>query len=203
MKSHEVFRSSSLFLKNTAQKLTSYCEATVPHLCAFLREITLARALVVNNQTFNIPDAGEDPGWGEETSDFLEEVSRVLGTLLGAEDIIETTVSLANNQSSAANIAGLLFDNAIVQGAIIEYSVIRSTDDVTYGRAETGLITAVYDANHPTNKWQLSQQRVGNAGVSLSINDTGSNGQFQYTTTNLAGANYAGQIVFKARAVLS
>lgn len=162
----------------------------------------MAREIVVNNQTFNIPEPGQDPGWGLETTDWMEEVSDVLNTLQGNGDIIETDFVLGNNQTSAANISGLSFDNSTVRAAIIEYAIHRTTDSVTSGKTETGLIKAFYDAN-ASSPWQFSLERIGNSGITFSITNTGSSGQFQYTSSNLSGANYSGKITFKARTVSS
>lgn len=157
----------------------------------------MARELVVNNVTFNYPEPGEDPGWGGEATDWAEEVTDVLNSLLGAGDILETTFNVANNVSVAANVIGLAFTATAVRAAVIEYSIYRTTDSSTSGNAETGMMNIVYDNNASSgNKWLLSRMQDGESGVVFDITD---GGQFTYTSSNIAGANYSGVMHFKSR----
>lgn len=150
--------------------------------------------LVVNNKTFAYPSTGQDPGWGEDATRWAREVTRVLASLNGTNDILQTSFTIANNTSSATDINGLLFNTSQVRAATINYSLYRNT---TGGGAtelaESGVIQIVYKTVAAT--WELAQQSVGNAGVIFSIT---SGGQFQYTSSNMTGSSYTGKMVFTA-----
>jgi hypothetical protein len=154
----------------------------------------------VNGTTFNYPTPGDDAGtWGEPATDWAVEVTAVLATLLAPGDILQTSFTVQNNVTSPSNVNGLLFDPAQVRASNITYSVYRKTDSVTSGNVENGTLYINYDNNASSgNKWTLSQQKNGEAGITFSITDAG---QFQYTTTNIAGANYIGQMKFSARSL--
>lgn len=152
--------------------------------------------LVVNGTLFNFPTSGEDPNWAEENSGWAEEVTDVLGTLLAPGDILETTFSIANNISVAANINGLIFDSGTNRSAFISYSIYRTSTDNPAGHAESGSIQVVYDDDAPVNeKWSMVQDKNGNAGVVISVTDAG---QFQYMSTDIGTAGYSGVVEFKA-----
>jgi hypothetical protein len=158
--------------------------------------------LVVNGTTFNYPSPGEDSGlWGEDATGFAVEVASVLSTLLAPGDILQTTFTVANNVAVASNINGLLFDSSQVRAANITYSVYRKTDSFTSGNTESGTIYINYDNNASSgNKWKIYQQTNGNAGIVFSILDSG---QFQYTSTDITGANYIGDMRFSAKTLSS
>lgn len=157
----------------------------------------MSRTLIVNNIPFVIPDAGEDPGWGEQTTDFLDEVSTVLGSLLSSGDILETTFDIANNVSSATDVVGLVFNTGVVRAANIQYSIYRISTGSPSGNAETGLLQIVYDDSATSgNKWLISQETSGNSGVTFSITDAG---QFQYTSSDIGTPGYSGVMKFNAK----
>ena len=153
--------------------------------------------LTVNNTTFNYPGAGEDPGWGEDATAWASAVTQVLNSLLGPGDLLETTFNAANNISSAEEVVGLLFDTGTVRAAIIEYSLYRVSDSTPSGAAESGTMIMVYDTSASAgNKWLLVQESTGDAGIALTVTDSG---QFEYTTTDIGSVNYSGVLKFKAR----
>lgn len=151
--------------------------------------------LVVNNKTFQYPDVGEEPGWGEDASAWAEEVTAVLESLFGANDIPTTAFTIANNQVSPANIAGLLFNTAAVRSATIEYAIYRTTNSNEL--VESGEIYILYRNAGAT--WEMTQMKNSNAGVSLTITNTG---QFQYTSSNVSGSSYSGSIKFRAKTLI-
>ncbi len=155
----------------------------------------MAVSLVVNNKTFEYPDVGEEPGWGEDATAWAEEVTSVLETLFGTNDIPNTSFTITNNQSSATNLTGLLFNTAAVRAATIEYAIYRTTNSNEL--AESGEIYIVYKNTAAT--WELTQTKNDNAGVNLSITNTG---QFQYTSSNVSGTSYSGSIRFRAKTII-
>jgi hypothetical protein len=147
--------------------------------------------LTVNNTTYPYPDANDPPGWGEPATGWAEEVTSVLDSLLASDDILQTSFTIANNQTSSANINGLAFSTSTVRSFIVKYSIYRVT--ATNELAESGTIYGVYKNN--ANTWEINVQSVGSGGVYFSITSAG---QFQYTSTNVSGASYSGTMKFKA-----
>jgi hypothetical protein len=133
----------------------------------------LAVSVTINNKTFNIPSPGEDPGWGEEVTDWIVEANKVIGSLFGPGDILETTANLADNQSIAATVVGLAFDSGVLRSAKVEYAINRV--DIF----ETGTISLIYDQD--AADWLMSQESTSDAGVSFSVTSTG---QLQYTSSS-------------------
>ena len=93
--------------------------------------------------------------------------------------------SLANNQSTPAQVIGLSLNGAVNRGAKIKYTIYRTTS--TNELAEFGEILAIYKTT--ANTWEFSQNFVGTSGVVLTL---AASGQFSYTSTNVSGTSYAG-----------
>lgn len=155
--------------------------------------------VIINNKSFNYPDDGSDPSWGQDATDAFVEVADVLNTILSPGDILETTFNINDNTSISATIQGLAFDPSLNRSANIAYSIYRTSTDTPSGNAETGEISIIYDNNASMgNKWQISQTKNGEAGVVLSISDLG---QFSYTSNqiNLGAGGYVGIMKFSAK----
>lgn len=90
-----------------------------------------------------------------------------------------TTFSFTNNQSSAADITGLLLDSSEERSAVIHYQVFR---DGTADLYEAGTIKASFNGTD----WDHSLERSGESGLEISIT---SGGQFQYTSTDNTGSS--------------
>lgn len=157
----------------------------------------MAIQLVVNGVTYNYPVNRESPSWGEDASAWAQAVTSALGNVAGANDILQTSATIANNISSPTNITGFSFDPLAVRGAICEYSVYRVT---TGGGAtelvETGTIYLSYKSTAST--WDIVVVGGAGAGVTFSITN---GGQVQYTSTNISGSSYSGTIKFRARSL--
>lgn len=136
----------------------------------------MAISITINNQTFNIPVAGEDPGWGEDTTSWIEAISDQVNNLGDLIYLNLTNSVMVDNQVSQTDVTGLVFDPASVRSAIINYTIVRNVME------EAGEITLVYNASNPaTEKWLLGQESTGDAGISFFINDAG---QLSYTSTS-------------------
>lgn len=93
------------------------------------------------------------------------------------------------NNASAQNVTGLIFDKTIYKSAAIEFDLYRKTDAPTELSSVVKL-TAIYKP--VANTWTMLQSSEGDdCEVTFSID---SSGQVKYTSSNLAGANYAGSI---------
>jgi hypothetical protein len=154
--------------------------------------------LRVNNTTFNYPDPGSAPGWGEAGSDWAKAVTDALNTLQGPGTINETQAALENNVTIAKSITGLAFAPALTKEATVEYRIQIVTDSES--RYESGTIKLLYKPDDIT-AWEYSRVITAgvDAGVVITIDPTG---QGKYVTENVAGANYSGFIIFKTTNVL-
>jgi hypothetical protein len=94
----------------------------------------------------------------------------------------QTPFTLTNNQSSAADVTGLLFDPIGTKAFFLDYFIYRSTG--SSGVAQSGQLRGVY--NSFTSTWLMSDDYSGeNAGITFSIL---SSGQIQYTSTDIVGS---------------
>lgn len=106
--------------------------------------------------------------------------------------VSQTSFTIANNQSSAANITGLLFSPTLFRSVKIEYALYRQTDTAGSARAQMGQLRFVY--NTQAASWFVSDDFAGqDAGVTFSIT---SSGQIQYTSTDISGTNYSGNLKY-------
>jgi hypothetical protein len=76
--------------------------------------------LIVNNTPFEYPEQGEQQPWGESATNWAIEVTDVLSSLSGSSDILETSASILNNQTTKANILGLFFDINTVRSFVVQ-----------------------------------------------------------------------------------
>lgn len=156
--------------------------------------------LTVNNIPYEYPVPGDSPGWGQPATDWAAQVTLVLNDLLSPNDITQTTFPIANNVTSFTDVAGLSFNTGEVRGSTIEYTVYRYSDDFPSGNAESGTLNVVYDNNAaPGSLWSITGYGInGNSGVIFAITDQG---QVQYQSTNITGANYSGNMHFRAKSL--
>ena len=118
--------------------------------------------------------------------------NRKFNPFISDGDIEEKSFSMANNQSSAANITDFVFANAIVRSFTAHCSLFV---DATADYAESFDIIGIRNGT----SWDVSISKIGaDSGIELSINSTGSAGQLQYTSPDFPGFVSA---TFKFRAV--
>ena len=151
--------------------------------------------LKVNNVTFNYPDPGAEPGWGDDATGWAKAVTDALESLAPAGTLNEAQAAIDNNQTNQ-EISGLLFSASLTKTATVLYRIERQTDSVT-PMIEQGYIYILFN----NGSWDLSREiSVGEpTGVNITV-DT--NGQLLYTSTNLAGANYEGFIRYKTFGII-
>jgi hypothetical protein len=114
----------------------------------------------------------------------------------------EASFTVANNQSSAANVTDLLFSGATTRAFSIDYSIYRQTDTSSSALAQVGQLRGVY--NTQSTSWFMSDDFSGqNSGVTFTIT---SGGQIQYTSSDLdpdnSNPNYVGTLKFVIRQTL-
>lgn len=99
-------------------------------------------------------------------------------SLISSGSINETTFNAANNQSSAANVTGLAFNNLTVRSFKVLLSIAI---DATIGLFEAYELLGIQNSSG----WSMTASSVGdNSGIVFSITSTG---QVQYTSTNVSG----------------
>lgn len=144
--------------------------------------------LTIQGNTYDYPDPGQDPGWGEEATAWAEAVTAALNTLIGLGDILETSFTLQDNISSPSNVEGLRFDPAFVRAANVSYSVIRN------GINQSGTLHISYNSSGAIGeKFTLQDTGSGNVGIAFSILDSG---QVQYRSASTGSTS---QIKFSAK----
>jgi len=103
----------------------------------------------------------------------------------------QTSFTIANNQTSAANITNLIINPATIRAAKIEYSIYRQTATAGSAVAQMGQLRVVYNTQQA--QWLISEDYAGqDAGVTFSIDN--STGQVRYTSSNIAGTSYVGAL---------
>lgn len=155
----------------------------------------MAISITISGTTYSIPEQGQDAPWGEDLTSYLQALGAVAQTVSGTGDIGTTSFTIANNQSSVANVTGCSFDTATVRSAIIQYSIYRSSS--TTEMSEAGHIYATYKSTAGT--WEIAQSYVGTSGVTFTMTNAG---QLQYVSTNFGGTGYVGKMKFSAKAYL-
>lgn len=135
----------------------------------------MSKQLQIGNKIFNYPEAGENPGYGEDATAWAEAVTEALETVQGANDITPTTTALANNVSVATPVAGLSFNLAQVRRATIEYVIVRVFDAGTTTITESGTMVADYNGT----EFAVSIESNDDSGVRFDANGAG---QITYTS---------------------
>jgi hypothetical protein len=154
----------------------------------------MPKTLTINNIPFEYPVAGDPPGWGGDATGWAEQATNALSNLTGGTDILQTTFNVANNQVAAANITGLIFNTGLVRSAEIYYSIYRKSTLNPSGFTESGKINIAYDN---AIGWSISQgNTTGIANVYFTIL---SSGQLQYTSSDIDGVGYLGEMKFIAK----
>ena len=153
--------------------------------------------VTLNGSTYELPEHGEDPQWGEELNAFLVEVSDVLGSITSVDDILLTSFSLTNNQSTFADINGLTFSKTSVRSARITLDIYITTSTEELQES----VDMILGYKNTADEFRLSVLSSGdNSGVTFNITSAG---QIQYKTTNISGTSYAGTIKFKALTIVA
>lgn len=153
--------------------------------------------LTINGNSYQYPEAGSEPSWGQEAADWAQAVTDQLNSISGEGSINETLSTIELSVTDTA-IAGLAFNAAILEGADVSYRMTRRTDSEEL--AEKGSFHVVYNAG-TVEKWFISREITSGADCHVRFNiDT--TGQVIYTSEAIAGSNYSGSIKFKTSTIL-
>jgi len=153
----------------------------------------MPRQLQIGNTIYNVPEENDNPGWGEDLTEFFQGIADALETVQGANDILLQSATLANNQVTPANIPNLIFNTAQVQGVEVDYLIERTFDAGASITTEAGKVIGSYDGTD----FNITTESQGDAGILISIT---AGGQFQYTSTDLT--NHVSTIIrFRGRTI--
>lgn len=158
----------------------------------------MAITLTVNNTPFEYPEQGEQAPYGEAMTGWSEEVTKVLNSLSGPSDILETSAIIDNGVLSPLPIAGFFFDPASVRSFSAKCSFYRRIDGLEI--SEDVNLVGLYTG---AGGWLLQQDGIGNAGITLNITI---GGQITYTSTDIVtpgGVGYVGRAKFRGIGILS
>jgi len=110
--------------------------------------------------------------------------------------IPEALAAINNNQVAPTDVTGMTVDSSLYRGATVWYQVTRET--ATNELVGQGYLSLVWKPGALV--WDISVGPEGPDahGVDFTITTTGTVGQVQYTSSNMAGAGYTGQIEFFA-----
>ena len=117
-----------------------------------------------------------------------DQLKEAIETMIGLGGAAVANFTIANNQSIAASVTGLLFNKVNFKGAQIPFDIQRQTASSNF--KESGVIYVSH--NSFTDAWDIAvDSKFDDAGVTFSITSAG---QVQYTSTNMAGGSYAGTL---------
>lgn len=154
----------------------------------------MAITLTLNNTPIEYPEPGDQAPWGSGATDFAVEVARILNSLSGPSDILETSAIIDNNVTSPLPVGSFFFDPVAVRSFSVQVSIYR-----TFGTSEVAEQLLFNGVNMGASGWLLQTDGIGNAGVTLDITNLG---QVTYTSSNLTGL-YSGIIRFRGIGILS
>lgn len=126
-----------------------------------------------------VRENGQDAiaGWWN----LLRTAGIFLENLVGAGAVAPTSFAIADNQSAAADITGLLFAGATYRKVIIDWYCFRATD--SENKAGGGTLEMVYNPTAAT--WDYAElPGSGEAGLTLSCTAAG---QVQYVSDDMTG----------------
>lgn len=120
--------------------------------------------------------------------------SMLVAIFPGAGSNISAPFTIANNQSSYADITGLLLDNTEATSWVLKYEIYRKTDSAE--RHEVGTMTISYKPIDDA----FTLSRVADHGDdAMNIDDAffvTTLGQVQYKSDNISGSSYVGKFSY-------
>jgi hypothetical protein len=153
----------------------------------------MSRNLQIGNDIYPFPDEGENPSYGEDVTEWAQAVTDALENVQGPNDILLSSATLNNNQTTYEDVNGLVFNTGEVQAIEIDYFVVRTYDAGVTVIAESGKMIGNYNGS----VFVISVENVGDAGVDFDITNAG---QVQYISSDLA--NHVSSVMkYKAKTI--
>lgn len=155
--------------------------------------------ITISGQVIDFPDVAQSPVWAEAIIQFAEAVESALSSVAGAFDVAPQLYTMVSNANTNVALPSLSFPTSQVQGALITYSVYRTTNSTKV--SEFGTLEITYNPDGPiNNKWEIAREFTGNAQVTFTVTDTG---QVEFSSTALTGSSHSGLIGYTAKALLN
>jgi hypothetical protein len=162
----------------------------------------MSKTLIVNNTPFEYPEQGEPSPWGEPATGWASEVTKVLNSVNGPSDIIESASDIVNSATNAA-IDALYFNPLTVRSFSVRGNISRYFVD-----GVGAINTAIYQEviliglyNTQTGTWTLQEDGIGDAEISFDVTDSG---QLVYSTSTMAGTGtYTAIMKFRGVGILT
>ena len=112
--------------------------------------------LTVGNQSFQYPDPGTEAGWGQDATGWAEAVTSALSAIITPGDVLPTSLTLQNNQTTTTDVLGLFFNSSSVRAVNVTYAIYRVSTSTNPGIAESGmLLLDLNDTGTTGNKWNI------------------------------------------------
>lgn len=150
-----------------------------------------ARDLPAGNTAVNYTPTQTASEGNDKISAHLKGIDSALATLGGSGEVIGTS-SILQNQITATDLTGLLFNGTSFRSIEGVLSVYRATSTVE--KTETVYFQATY--NTLAGTWVLSIEGTGNSGCIYNITNSG---QMTYTSDTLSGVSYTSLVRYKYR----
>jgi hypothetical protein len=155
--------------------------------------------ITIQGTIVNFPDSGSSPNWAPAVIEFAQLVEVAINAAIGPYDVAAQTYNIDGYNTGGTDIPNLSFDNSVVRSAKIVISTYRTNTSPATTVAEQRDIDIIYNPTGPTNnKWEIEEERVGNASISFSVSDAG---QFSFVTTSIGSGSHTGVLSFSARAL--
>lgn len=153
----------------------------------------------ISGTIIDIPSSGTSPNWSPAIIRAFQAIEGALQGVAGPFDVPPQVQAIDSyNPGSNVDLQDATFPTSDVRSVELIYAVYRET--TTENVSETGTLSAVFDASAaPGVQWNFSREAVGDAFIEFAFLD---NGQVQFTTEAIAGANHTGVITFQAKALL-
>jgi hypothetical protein len=84
--------------------------------------------ITIQSTVINFPSSGSSPNWSEAVIQFAEAVAAALALVVGPFDVAPQTFVMTSNANTNVALPNLTFPPSDVQGAVIQYSVLRQTN---------------------------------------------------------------------------
>lgn len=160
----------------------------------------MSKTLTFGSTPVDIPVSADSPNWASGVTSAFEAIAETLASVAGAFDVPAQSfvIDAYNPGVPNTDIPALTFPVTNVRAINVSYAIYRTTSlETAY---ETGTLIAVYSSSNTIgNKWEVSQDFIGDGKILFNITDLG---QIQFTATAMSGTSHTGKIIFSGKAIL-
>jgi hypothetical protein len=133
--------------------------------------------LIVKGQSFNYPDPGREPGWGEDATEWAKAITEALSEVLSGGDIIKAQATLNTDTTVPGSVNNLAFISTQTRQADVMYVIKRGS------LQENGKMTITFE----NSSWLITREFSGDdTGAVFTVSPTG---QVLYTLNNTPALN--------------